>query len=129
MGNGIAIDAFLTPFPPSTNSANGDNGNLNFDSGSAFSTVIKGSHELDINKEEDWGSWGFFGRGFYYYDFELMDGQTPWQNPLSSQLSDSDGRSNICDDPDARDNACSDLRMLDFFVYADFYAGNTVALR
>lgn len=119
-----ATDIFLINDGVGSYSANGDNGNLNFDSGSAFSTVVKGSHELDINKEEDWGSWGFFGRGFYYYDFELMDGQTPWQNPLSSQLSDSDGRSNICDDPDARDNACSDLRMLDFFVYADFYAGD-----
>lgn len=106
-------------------SANGDLGNLNFDSGEAFSTVFKGSHEIDINKEEDWGSWGFFARGFYYYDFELMDDDRPWQNPLSSQLPGYDGRSDLCNDERAKENACTDIRMLDSFFYADFYIGDS----
>lgn len=100
-------------------SANGDLGNLNFDSGEAFSTVFKGVHELDINK----GDWGVFLRGMYYYDFELMDGDRPWQNPISSQLAGNDGRSDICNDPRAKENACTDVRLLDAFFYWDTYLG------
>lgn len=101
-------------------SANGDLGNLNFDSGEAFSTVFKGVHELDLNM----GDYGIFMRGMYYYDFEVMDNERPWTNYLSSQIG-FDQPNDLCADKRAKENLCTDARMLDAFVYADFYVGDT----
>lgn len=95
-------------------STNGDLGNLTFDPGKAFSTQFVGEHELDIR----YGDFGLFARGFYYYDFELMNNDRDWQNPITGATVDP------CRDPDARDELCRDARMLDFFVYADFYVGD-----
>ncbi len=101
-------------------SANGDLGNLNFDNGEAFSTVFKGVHELDLN----YGDYGFFARGMYYYDFEMKDSDRPWTNYLSSQIG-LNQPNDPCDDPRAEENLCSDIRMLDAFFYADMYLGDT----
>lgn len=95
-------------------SANGDLGNLSFDPGKAFSTQFIGLHELDIN----YGDVGFFARGFYFYDFELMDGERDWQNPITGKTVDP------CQDSKARDELCRDARMLDFFFYGNFYWGD-----
>ncbi|MBT1449693.1 DUF1302 family protein [Glaciecola sp. XM2] len=98
-------------------STNGDLGNLSFDPGQAFSTQFVGLHELDIAYE----NFGFFARGFYFYDFELMDSDRDWQNPITGITVDP------CQDPEARDELCRDVRMLDFFVYADFDIGDMPA--
>ena len=95
-------------------STNGDLGNLSFDPGKAFSTQIVGLHELDLR----YGDFGFFARGFYFYDFELSDNDRDWANPISGATVDP------CRDPEASDELCSDVRMLDFFAYADFYVGD-----
>jgi hypothetical protein len=101
-------------------STNGDLGNLSFDPGQAFSTQFVGLHELDVR----YGDFGFFARGFYFYDFELMDNERDWQNPITGVTVDP------CRDPEARDELCRDARMLDYFVYADFYLGDMpVSLR
>lgn len=101
-------------------STNGDLGNLSFDPGSAFSTQFIGLHELDVR----YGDFGFFARGFYFYDFELMDNDRDWANPITGVTVDP------CRDPEARDELCRDARMLDYFVYADFYVGDMpVSLR
>ena len=50
-------------------SSNGDAGNLNFDRGDMFSSLLKGSHELSIAGENI----GFFSRFMYFYDFALND--------------------------------------------------------
>lgn len=101
-------------------STNGDLGNLSFDPGKAFSTQFVGLHELDIS----YGDFGFFARGFYFYDFELSDSDRAWANPITGNTVDP------CRDPNASDELCSDVRMLDFFAYADFYVGDTpVSLR
>ena len=94
-------------------STNGDNGNLNFDSGESFSKLIKGSHELDVRYE----NLGFFARGIYFYDFEMMDSDRAWTNPHSGKVNDP------CRDDDARDQVCRDVRLLDAFVYGDFDIG------
>ena len=94
-------------------STNGDLGNLSFDPGEAFSTQFVGLHELDIN----YGDFGFFARGFYFYDFALTDSDRDWENPITGVTVDP------CRDPEARDELCRDARMLDFFAYADFYVG------
>lgn len=101
-------------------SANGDLGNLNFDNGETFSTVVKGLHELDLNM----GDYGFFMRGMYYYDVELMDGDRAWTNPISSQLPGRNVVNDPCRDDKAKENLCADIRLLDAFFYSDFYAGD-----
>ncbi|TLU68057.1 DUF1302 domain-containing protein [Thalassotalea litorea] len=100
---------------PGSYSTNGDMGNLNFDAGEAFSRVFKGSHELDIR----YGDFGFFARGLYFYDFELMDGARPFNNVLDGSTY------HPCDDKDAKEEVCADVRLLDAFVYADFDIGDT----
>jgi len=50
-------------------SVNEDDGDLNFEKGKAFANVIKATSELEIK----WKNWGFFGRGYALYDFDLHD--------------------------------------------------------
>ncbi|WJG07654.1 DUF1302 domain-containing protein [Aliiglaciecola sp. LCG003] len=101
-------------------STNGDLGDLNFDKGKAFSTVFKGTHELDIKYK----NMGFFARGLYFYDFELKDGERDWTNPITGKTQDP------CDSDTASEELCSDIRLLDAFFYADFDLGNVpVTLR
>ncbi|QEW07670.1 DUF1302 domain-containing protein [Nitrincola iocasae] len=47
-----------------------DDGTQNFKQGSPFSTVLKGVHDLELRYE----NLGFFGRGKYWYDYELEKG-------------------------------------------------------
>lgn len=95
-------------------STNGDNGNLNFDAGDAFSTVFKGVHELDIRNDNV----GVFLRGMYFYDFEMSDNDRAWTNPVSGVNNDP------CRDDTASEQLCSDVRLLDAFVYGDFDIGD-----
>jgi hypothetical protein len=95
-------------------STNGDLGNLAFDQGDAFSTQISGLHELDIRN----GDYGFFARGFYFYDFELLNGSRSWSNPITGKEVD------LCGDPEARNELCADIRLLDAFAYADIWVGD-----
>ena len=95
---------------PGTYSNNGDAGNLNFDSGEAFSQLIKGTHELEIRKD----NFGFFTRFMYFYDFALNDGDLAYKNPTSGQGVDP------CANDESKELVCQDLRLLDAFVYADF---------
>ncbi|WP_026374881.1 DUF1302 domain-containing protein [Aestuariibacter salexigens] len=95
-------------------STNGDLGNLSFDSGSAFSSQFSGLHELDIN----YGDFGFFARGFYFYDFELNNGSRPWVNPITGQEADP------CSYKYARQELCADIRLLDAFAYMDTWVGD-----
>ncbi|TRX56666.1 DUF1302 domain-containing protein [Thalassomonas sp. M1454] len=104
---------------PGGYSTNGDLGNLNYDSGEAFSKMFKGNHELDITYSNDLGDFGVFVRGMYFYDFEMMDNDRPYVNPLTGKTTDP------CDDEDAKDEICRDIRLLDAFAYADFYVGDT----
>jgi hypothetical protein len=95
-------------------STNGDLGNLNFDSGKAFSTLFKAVHEVDVRYKD----MGVFLRGMYFYDFEMKDGTRDWSNPITGQVQDP------CASPDASDELCSDIRLLDAFFYSDFYLGD-----
>ncbi|WP_100657356.1 DUF1302 domain-containing protein [Alteromonas flava] len=95
-------------------STNGDLGNLAFDQGDAFSTQVVGLHELDIRN----GDFGFFARGFYFYDFELLNGSRSWENKITGKEVD------LCDDPEARNELCADIRLLDAFAYADLWVGD-----
>lgn len=96
-------------------STNGDNGNLNFDRGEAFSTVLKGVSELDIAYDNV----GFFIRGMYFHDFAVADKEMAWANPITGE------KSTICDDDRTSEELCSDFRLLDAFFYGDFEFGDT----
>ena len=76
-----------------TFSTNGDLGNLAHDPGEAFSTQLSGTHELDIK----YGDFGFFTRGFWFYDFEQQDGSRPSANSITGTQTD------LCQDPAAAD--------------------------
>ncbi len=95
-------------------STNGDNGNLNYDAGEAFSQILKGTHELDIHYD----GMGVFVRGMYYYDFAMMDSDRDWNNQLSGLANDP------CDDSEAKKQVCSDVRLLDAYVYGNFDLGD-----
>ena len=95
-------------------SNNGDNGNLNYDSGEAFSQMFKGSHELDIRYDNI----GVFVRGMYYYDFAMMDNDRDWTNQISGQVNDP------CNDSEAKKQVCTDIRLLDAYLYGDFDIGD-----
>jgi hypothetical protein len=94
-------------------STNGDLGNLSYDKGDAFSTQFVGLHELEVT----YGDFGFFTRGFYFYDFENSDGDRAYSNPITGNVADP------CRDKQASDELCKDFRLLDAFLYADFYVG------
>lgn len=85
-------------------STNGDDGNLNFESGDAFSKVIKGLHELDLNYKDDFG---LFTRFRYFYDAALMDDTMNFK-PLTES---------------AEGQAGKDLQLLDAFVYGSWDLG------
>lgn len=95
-------------------STNGDLGNLSYDPGEAFSTQISGNHELNIS----YGDVGFFARAFWFYDFEQMNNDRPWDNPITGQ------KTELCDAPEARDLLCTDVRLLDAFFYGDWWIGD-----
>mgnify|MGYP000005580088 CR=1 FL=1 len=101
-------------------STNGDLGNLSYDKGDAFSTQFIGLHEL----EAVYGDFGFFARGFYFYDFENSDNDRAYRNPITGNVADP------CRDDKASEELCKDFRLLDAFVYADFWVGEMpVSLR
>lgn len=54
------------------NTPTGDDGNLNYDKGDAFTQTIKGIHDLGLTYENDDGNvFGVFVRGKYWYDYAL----------------------------------------------------------
>ena len=95
---------------PGSFSSNGDAGNLNYDRGDMFSSLLKGSHELSVTA----GDFGLFTRFMYFYDFALMDQKGAYTNPLSGSSVDP------CEDKEARDLTCRDIRLLDAYVYGNF---------
>ncbi|WP_137166939.1 DUF1302 domain-containing protein [Salinimonas lutimaris] len=95
-------------------STNGDLGNLAHDPGEAFSSQVAGNHELDVN----FGDYGFFFRGFWFYDFEQENGTTAYANPITGEHYD------LCADSEAKDLLCADIRLLDAFFYGDWWVGD-----
>jgi hypothetical protein len=86
---------------PGRFSVNRDDGNLKYDEGEPFSNAIKITSELGLK----WGNgWGALARASYFYDFE---------NANRDDLTDI-----------AREKVGDDFRLLDFFIYKDFQAGD-----
>jgi hypothetical protein len=95
-------------------STNGDLGNLSYDPGTRFSTQFSGLHELDVS----FGDYGFFARGFYFYDFEVNNGSRSFNNPITGLEPE------LCKDKEASDLLCHDIRLLDAFAYVDTWIGD-----
>ncbi len=85
-------------------SVNGDDGNLNYDTG-LVSNALRGTHELLL----DYDGFGFFGRATYFYDFENADGDNTERTDLSDE---------------ARDRVGRDFSLLDAYVYGGFELGD-----
>lgn len=67
----------------------GDDGNLNFQKGDTFSTIIKGVHDFELKKE----NYGFFTRVKWFYDHTLNNkdvyhGHEPTSNVRNQKLND-----------------------------------------
>lgn len=68
----------------------GDDGNLNFQKGDTFSTIIKGVHDFELKKD----NYGFFTRVKWFYDHTLskkdvFHGHEPTSNVRNQRLEDS----------------------------------------
>lgn len=68
----------------------GDDGNLNFEKGDPFSTIIKGVHDFELKKD----NYGFFTRVKWFYDHtlnndEVFHGHEPTGNARNQKLEDS----------------------------------------
>jgi len=85
-------------------SANGDDGDLNYSQGSAFSNAVKVTSELSIKHADNFG--GFF-RASYFYDFANAN------NDKLTSL--------------AKDQVGDRVRILDAFVFGNFTINNQQA--
>jgi hypothetical protein len=94
-------------------STNGDNGNLNYNSGESFSKIFKGVHEFNVHYQ----NMGIFVRGMYFYDFAMMDDDRASSNALTGNVFDP------CRDDKAKEQVCKDMRLLDAYAYGDFDIG------
>jgi hypothetical protein len=88
-------------------SHNGDDGNLNFDKGDTFSQAFKVTSELGLQHEN---GFGFFLRGSYLYDFEIMKGNEKRPKPMTQEAIDEQGE---------------DARLLDAYIYQTFEFENS----
>lgn len=85
---------------------NGDDGNLNYKNGELVSSLLKGTHELELK----YRNYGFFVRGYWYYD-------------NAGANKDELG-------PKAHNRLKGDVVLLDAFAYGRFdLGGNKTAIR
>lgn len=88
-------------------SHNGDDSNLNFDKGDAFSRVVKFTTEIGLEHNN---GFGFFIRGTGFYDFELQDSPEKRFRPISDAALKRQGE---------------DYRLLDAYIYKTWDFENT----
>ena len=80
---------------------NSDDGNLNFERGSPYSTAAKVTHDLDLK----YHNFGAFVRGTYFYDFTLNNKSPSTASGFT---------------PNGKDRVDSNITLLDAFVYGNF---------
>lgn len=96
--------SIISPFEGGTAwSVNGDDGNLNFDKG-LFSNAVSATVELKL----EYKNFGFFVRGFGFYDYEIENGDTE-RTPLTDE---------------ALDRVGSRAELRDAFAWAKFRLGS-----
>lgn len=86
-----------------------DDGNLNFAKGDAVSSIVKGTHEMNVSN----GQLGMFLRGKWWNDFTLGNEKVPHGHAPNSNVANS-----RLDDSDFNNYAkFSGIALLDAFVY------------
>ena len=115
LGNNIYINADVWGIADGRGSysTNGDLGNLMNDPGDMFSFQVSSSHEIDFQYE----NMGLFMRGLYFKDFVTSSDNNHWDRPIGGDSID------LCATKKSREQLCEDLRLLDFFFYADMDVG------
>lgn len=94
-----------------------DDGALNYDKGDAFTTIIKGMHDIQLSK----GNFGAFVRFKYWYDYELAKGDVAHGNSNNGYVPNTP-----LSDSGFEDNSkFSGISLLDAYVYGSFDLGET----
>ncbi len=95
-----------------------DDGTLNFEDGETFSKIIKGTHELQLSKDD----FGAFVRFKYWYDKELKDESRPHGHSPNGYTPGAP----LNDDDFSDFSKFSGLELLDAYVYGSFELGESV---
>lgn len=94
-----------------------DDGNLNYAKGDAFSTIIKGIHDVQLSK----GDFGAFVRFKYWYDYALKDGDVLHGNSGNGYIPNTP----LSDDGFENNSKFSGIALLDAYVYGSFDIGDS----
>ncbi|MEE4244346.1 MAG: DUF1302 domain-containing protein [Kangiellaceae bacterium] len=98
-------------------SHNGDDGNLNFHKGDAFSQTIRGAHEFALDHKD---GYGVFARAIWFYDHKLENGNFRYygtqDTPQPARPGGWDPRAQGFNQSSLDING-TDTRVLDFFVH------------
>ncbi len=119
LGAGNAISNGLTG--AIGNTPTGDDGNLNYKSGDAFTQTIKGIHDLGLTYETEEGTtFGAFVRGKYWYDYALD------QNDVDHGHGNNGYTANAPLDDSKFDDLtqAKGVALLDAYVFTGFYIGD-----
>ncbi len=92
-----------------------DDGNLNYKKGDAFTTIIKGIHDLQLSKD----NFGAFVRFKYWYDYTLNDTDVAHGNSVNGYVPNTPLSDNGFED----NSKFSGITLLDAYVYASFDVG------
>ncbi|WP_144393411.1 DUF1302 domain-containing protein [Pleionea sediminis] len=103
-------------------SYNGDDGNLNFHKGDAFSQVIKGVHDFGLQHSS---GVGFFVRGLWAYDHKYENGDFRYYGQQENPFYENDPRVEGFSD-EALDIHGTDTRLLDAYIYNTWYFDDSV---
>ncbi len=121
--NPLFYSSFNTPPGDETGRAGSttvDDGNLNFNKHDIVSNVFKGTHGLQLRKD----NLGAFARVKYWYDFRLEDGDVHHGSTTSGYVDPAvGGRKKLNDGPFDDLSKFSGIQLMDAFVYGEFDAG------
>ncbi len=104
------------------NTPTGDDGNLNYDKGDAFTQTIKGLHDLGLTYETEEGTtFGAFVRGKYWYDYALDQNDVIHGSGTNGYVANQP-----INDDDFNDLTKSKgVALLDAYIFTGFYLGET----
>ncbi len=96
-------------------SSTADDGNLNYQQGDMYSLIFKGVHDLDLNA----GSYGFFTRFKYWYDYALANDKLAHGSAANDYLPNQTLKTGGFEDL-AREGG---FEFLDYYAYANLNLG------
>ncbi|KXO06976.1 hypothetical protein AKG98_2751 [Moritella sp. JT01] len=104
------------------NTPTGDDGNLNYAKGDAFTQTIKGLHDLGLTYETEEGTtFGAFVRGKYWYDYALDKNDVIHGSGTNGYVANQP-----INDDDFNDLTKSKgVALLDAYIFTGFYLGET----